>query len=36
MESVAQLFEGLSSLLQSRSQLLVGRFGCGFQTFVGE
>ena len=36
IESVAQLFEGLPSLLQSRSQLLVRRFGCGFQTFVGE
>ena len=36
IESVAQLFEGLPSLLQSRSQLLVRRFGCGFQNFVGE
>ena len=36
IESVAQLFEGLPSLLQSRSQLLVRRFGCGFQTLIGE
>ena len=36
LESVAQLFEGFPSLLQSRSQLLVGRFGCGFQTLIGE
>ena len=33
---MAQLFEGLPSLLQSRSQLLVRRFGCGFQTLIGE
>ena len=33
---MAQLFEGLPSLLQSRSQLLVGRFGCGFQILIGE
>ena len=35
IESVAQLFEELPSLLQSRGQLLDRRFECGFQTLIG-